>query len=336
MSESTSSYSAEHQGEEKTTGTDLSVVLPVYEEQESIQILIPSLISFLKTENFKFEVIAVDDGSQDETVQVLRELVAKYPDTLKVARHLSNRGNGAALRTGIRLATGEIVVTMDADGQHSPRDITKLLGHIPPYDLVIAARGSSYEGSWYRNFANRFYIRFASWLTRSEILDLTSGFRAMQRRVVTHFLPLFPEGFSAPTTTTMAFLKAGYNVAFEPIHVAQRETGKSKIRLWEDGARFIMVILRMVMLYDPMRIFLPVGLILAILAILAWIAGLINANRLVLPNSTVFLLSAAIMIWLLGLISDQVANTRVHYYGDESVVLLDSVDKTSEVTEENG
>jgi hypothetical protein len=157
----------------------------------------------------------------------------------------------------------------------------------------------------------------------------------MRRSVASHFLPLFPDGFSAPTTTTMAFLKAGYNVAFEPIHVEQRKKGESKIRLWEDGIRFIMVILRMIMLYDPLRIFLPTGLVLALLGVLAWVAGLLNAGRLVLPNSTVFLLSAAVMIWLLGLISDQVANTRVHYYGDESIVLLEDAETSSTFSTEN-
>jgi glycosyltransferase involved in cell wall biosynthesis len=313
----------------------LSVVLPVFEEAENVKLLIPSLIQFLQGRELSFEVIVVDDGSQDESAAVLQSLVNDFPAILRVVQHLANRGNGAALRTGIRIARGEIVVTMDADGQHVPEDLPQLISKIPPYDLVIGARMINYEGSWYRGAANSFYNKFASWLTRSEILDLTSGYRAMRRSIAVHFLPLFPNGFSAPTTTTMAFLKAGYNVAFESIHVRQREQGKSKIRLWEDGIRFIMVILRMIMLYDPLRIFLPTGMFLALLGVLAWIAGLLNAGRLVLPNSTVFLLSAAVMIWLLGLISDQVANTRVHYYGDESIVLLKETEKSPQVTEEN-
>ncbi len=148
----------------------------------------------------------------------------------------------------------------------------------------------------------------------------------MRREAALHFLPLFPDGFSAPTTTTLSFLKAGYNVTFVPVHVAQRQSGESKIRPWQDGARFITLILRMIMLYDPMRIFLPTGMTLAGLGTLAWLAGLWNAGRLVFPNSTIFLYSAALSTWLLGLVSDQIASNRVHYHGDETLVLLEEED----------
>jgi len=302
---------------------ELTVVMPVFNEQEAIKIVLPELITFLSEWGSEFEIIAVDDGSSDNTFEVLKELSARFPDRLRVAHHLFNRGNGAALRTGIRLAKGKIVVTMDADGQHAAKDIPKLIEHMPPYDLVVASRIEGYGGNWYRNLANRFYSRFASWLTRAEIKDLTSGFRGMRRSVVMHFLPLFPDGFSAPTTTTMAFLKAGYNVAFVPVQIAQRVSGKSKIRLWEDGMRFLMVILRMIMLYDPLRIFLPLSLSLIILGLLSWAAGILYAHRLVLPNSSILAFSSALMIWLMGLISDQIANSRIQYHGDESVVLID-------------
>jgi glycosyltransferase involved in cell wall biosynthesis len=234
---------------------------------------------------------------------------------------LTNKGNGAALRSGIRVARGNIVVTMDADGQHSPEDIPSLLREMPPYDLVVGARTDSYAGSWYRRAANNFYNAFSSWLSKTDIKDLTSGFRAMRREVALHFLPLFPQGFSAPTTTTLAFLKAGYNVSFVPIHVGQRSRGKSKIRLWDDGTRFIVLILRMVVLYDPFRVFLPLGLLLSLVGILAWVAGLLAARRLVFPNSAIFLFSAAILVWLLGFISEQVSSLRVSYHGDETVVV---------------
>lgn len=301
----------------------ISVVLPIFEEQQAIQELIPQLIDFLSDRDEEFEIIAVDDGSQDGTAEVLERLYQQNAGCLRVARHLYNRGNGAALRTGIRLSTGDIVVTMDSDGQHSAQDISELLAQIPPYDLVIASRLSGYRGSWHRNLANAIFNRFASWLTRREILDLTSGFRAMRRDIVQHFLPLFPEGFSAPTTTTMAFLKAGYNVGFIPIDVRKRASGKSKIRIWEDGARFIMLILRMIMLYDPLRIFLPTGLVLGLLGVLAWVAGLLNAGRLLVPNSAIFMFSSALITWLLGLVADQISSTRIQYHGDESVILLE-------------
>lgn len=300
-----------------------SVVLPIFNEEAEIGALVTRIVETLDTEGESFEVIAVDDGSSDGTADVLRDLRQAYPDRLRVVRHLHNKGNGAALRTGIRIARGEIVVTMDADGQHSPEDISKLASMIPPFDLVIGARTLDYTGSWYRGAANRFYNRFSSWLSATQVDDLTSGFRAMRRSVVLHFLPLFPNGFSAPTTVTLTFLKAGYNVAFLPIHVGQRASGTSKIRLWSDGTRFITIILRMIMLYDPLRIFLPAGLFMAVIGVLAWVAGVLNAGRLLLPNSAILLFAGTIMTWLLGLIADQIAGSRIQYHGDEYVVMLE-------------
>ena len=297
------------------------MILPVYEEAALLGDLVGRIQTTLRRERVSFEIVAVDDGSKDETGRVLRELTASHRRHLVVVRHLVNRGNGAALRSGIRVARGQIVVTMDADGQHSPEDIPSLLRAMPPYDLVIGARTEKYAGSWYRGAANQFYNAFSSWLSRTEIKDLTSGFRAMRRDVALHFLPLFPQGFSAPTTTTLAFLKAGYNVSFVPIHVGKRSSGRSKIRLWEDGARFILVILRMIVLYDPLRVFLPTGVLLTALGFLSWLAGVLVAQRIVFPNSAIFLLSTAILIWLLGFVADQISTLRISYYGDENIVV---------------
>lgn len=306
------------------TGVELSVVLPVYDESEGLVTLLSELVALLSGQLSSFELIVVDDGSADATQAVLRAVQQRHPRVIRVARHLRNRGNGAALRTGIRLAKGEIVITMDSDGQHDPADIPRLLGQIPPFDLVIGARTRSYRGPWLRRLANSFYNRFASWLTRRKIEDLTSGLRAMRREVVNHFLPLFPNGFSAPTTTTLAFLKAGYNVAFVPVEVGQRSSGRSNIRLWQDGVNFVVIIVRIVMQYDPLRIFVPVAIGLGLLGSVAWVAGLSNAGRLVIPNSAVFLFSAALMTWLLGLISDQIASSRIQYHGDETVELYET------------
>lgn len=315
---------AEREGT-RSTGEhlDVSVVLPVYEEEQTIGGLIANIVEAMQGTGLAFEIVAVEDGSADGTLAELRSSLREHKDVLRVARHLSNIGNGASLRTGIQAAAGRIVVTMDADGQHDPELIPRLLEKIPPYDLVIGARTQDYKGPVLRGWANRFYNRFSSWLARRRVEDLTSGFRAMRRQAVLHFLPLFPDGFSAPTTTTLSFLKAGYNVAFVPVHVAQRQGGESKIRPWQDGARFVTLILRMIMLYDPLRIFLPTGLALATLGTLAWLAGLWNAGRLVFPNSTIFLYSAALSTWLLGLVSDQIASNRVHYHGDQTLVLVE-------------
>lgn len=302
---------------------EITVVLPVFNEANTIQSLLERLTAELSKVTRDWEIVVINDGSRDNTVESLRPFLSENPDRVLVFSHLRNRGNGAALRSGIQRAHGRVVVTMDADGQHDPAHIKLLLEEMPPYDLVIGERKSNYSGPWQRNLANRFFNQFASYLSQHEVRDLTSGFRAMRRSAVLHFLHLFPEGFSAPTTTTLSFLKAGYNVKFVPIDVGLRRGGKSKIRPWSDGVRFIRLILRMIMLYDPLRIFLPVGTGLAALGVLAWVAGLLNAQRLVLPNSAIFLFSSALMSWLLGLVSDQVSNAQVHYYGDETFVRED-------------
>jgi len=303
---------------------EISVVLPIFNEANTINDVIGNVIEKLKVDGIDFEVVAVDDGSTDGTPDQLAELRKAYPEHVRVVRHLINRGNGAALRSGTRIAKGSIIVYMDADGQHKPDDISKLLELIPPYDLVIGSRTKEYQSNWYRKVANNFYNWFASWLSQTEVKDLTSGFRAMRREAVVHFLPLFPNGFSSPTTTTLAFLKAGYNVAFLPIHVGKRVAGKSKINVWSDGAQFLLIILRMIMLYDPLRIFFPAGVILSFLGFLAGLAGILNAHRLVLSNSAILLFLAAILTWLLGLIASQVASTLIHYHGDETIIVDDS------------
>jgi glycosyltransferase involved in cell wall biosynthesis len=240
-----------------------------------------------------------------------------------VVHHLYNRGYGAALRTGIRVARGGIVVLMDADGQHTANDIPLLLEHIPPYDLVVGYRTANYRGPWYRNLGNRLYNGFSSWLARFEIKDLTSGFRAMRRDAVQHFLPLFPNGFSASATATLSFLKAGYNVRFVPVHVQPRRQGSSKVSLFKDGWRFLTIILRMILLYDPLRIFLPMAGFLIVLGLVAWGVGIWAAGRLLIPNSATLLFLAALIDILIGLLSSQVAGARIQYFGDESLVIYE-------------
>lgn len=312
---------SDKQVKESGDSLQVSVVLPIFEEEEMIKQLIPEIVETLVIEGIRFDIIAVDDGSKDNTPDTLKELKRAYPDQVSVVSHLHNKGNGAALRTGTRVAQGEIIVYIDSDGQHSPMDIPKLLKKIPPYDLVVGARSNSYRGKWYRNLANRFYNRFATWLSGNHVFDLTSGFRAFRRSVGIHFLHLYPAGFSTPTTMTLAFLKAGYNVVYVPIDVKARAAGRSKIKLWDDGARFMIIILRMIMLFDPLRIFLPTGVALMVIGFVAWIAGLLQAGRLVLPNSAIFLFIAALLTSLLGLVSSQIANTRIQYYGDETIVV---------------
>lgn len=298
---------------------DLSIVLPVYQEEDCIEPVIRRLVEVLEPDPATFEIVAVDDGSRDSTFGRLIALQRKMPECLRVAHHTTNKGNGASLRTGIRLARGEIVICMDADGQHDAADIPRLIECIPPYDMVVGARTSTYKGAWYRNFANRVYNRLSSWLTNTEILDLTSGFRAMRREAISHFLPLFPAGFSTPTTSTMCFLKAGYSVRFIPIDVRKRAGGTSKINLFRDGSRFILIIFRIITLYDPMRVFLPVASLMFLAGLIGMGWGVIAAQRLVVPGSSVVAFISSVLVLLLGLVSSQVSSALIPYYGDEYV-----------------
>jgi glycosyltransferase involved in cell wall biosynthesis len=301
----------------------VSIILPVFEEEKTIDGVIVEIIETLSNDSFSYEIVAVEDGSKDQSLAILRQLQARYPGQIRVAHHTYNKGYGAALRTGIRIANGDIVVCMDSDGQHTAKSIPEMLALISQYDMVIGYRTESYQGSWYRNLGNRIYNKFASWLSNFKIMDLTSGFRAMRREAVTHFLPLYPSGFSASLTVTLAFLKAGYSLTYIPVHVHPRAGGKSKVNFFGDGGRFFMLLLRMVMLYEPMRIFLPISGILTLLGIIAWVLGIWNEGRLIFPNSTIFLLIAALLTLLLGLIANQLVNTRIHYYGDESVTVFE-------------
>ncbi len=302
--------------------TTVSVIIPVYQEEESLESCLSNLINTLEAAGLDYEIIVVDDGSTDRSLALLLELQKQYK-RLRVAHHLYNRGYGAALRTGVRLAQGEVVVFMDADGQHMAEEILALLEHIPPYDLVIGYRTKSYSGPWYRNMGNRFYNWLASYLTRYEIKDLTSGFRAMRRVAMLHFLSLLPAGFSASATGTLAFLKAGYNVLFVPVTVLPRIRGRSKVNPLVDGWRFLMLTLRIIVFYDPLRVFAPLAGWFAVLGLISWVWGIGAAGRFLLPNSTVLFGTLALLSVLNGIISSQIAAERIHYFGDELVTVYE-------------
>jgi len=300
--------------------------MPVFNEESTVAQVIHNTVNILRSEPFTFEIVAVDDGSSDQSFAILRSLQEQYSGTLRIVQHIYNKGYGSALRTGIRCARGDVVVLMDADGQHDAKDVIRLVALIPPYDMVVGHRTANYQGHWYRNLGNRFYNRFASWLANFRIEDLTSGFRAMRRSAALHFLPLYPAGFSASLTATMAFLKAGYSVKFIPIDVQPRLGGQSKVRFLQDGGRFFTLILRMVMLYDPMRLFTPLSILSIFLGIITMAAGILDEKRFFFSNSTIFFFFAAIITFLLGLIASQLVSSRIHYYGDESIQVYDLPD----------
>jgi glycosyltransferase involved in cell wall biosynthesis len=275
----------------------VSIVIPAFDESASIA----EVVGILRAAAAWREIIVVDDGSSDGT----GDRAAAAGAT--VVRHPHNLGNGAAVKNGIRRATGEYILIVDADGQHPPEDALRLVEKLGAYDLVIGARSIATQATQARRAGNGLLNWLASYLTGREIPDLTSGFRGARASGLREFLHLLPNGFSTPTTTTLAFLKGGYSVTFEPIHARQR-SGQSKIRLARDGAKFMIIIFKMITLFSPLRIFLPISL--TSFAIGAAYAAWTAATQHHVTNSSVLLILFAVVVFLVGLVSEQISALR--------------------------
>jgi glycosyltransferase involved in cell wall biosynthesis len=275
----------------------VSVVIPAHNEAAAIA----DLVAVLTRAARWHQIIVVDDGSTDETGARAQAAGAE------VIRHPYNKGNGAAVKSGIRRASGEFVLVIDGDGQHPPEDALRIVSALGEYDLVIGARTGATQATQARRTGNAALNWLASYLTGREIPDLTSGFRGARRAHLQEFLHLLPNGFSTPTTTTLAFIKAGYNVAFEPIEARQR-VGNSHIKLARDGAKFLMIIFKIITLFSPLRIFLPISL--ASFALGAGYAIWTIATQQHITNSSVLLIMLAVIVFLVGLVSEQISALR--------------------------
>jgi glycosyltransferase involved in cell wall biosynthesis len=275
----------------------VSIVIPAFNESASIA----GVVSGLRASAAWREIIVVDDASTDGT----GERAAAAGAT--VVRHAYNIGNGAAVKTGIRRASGEYILIIDADGQHPPEDALRIVARLGEYDLVVGARSGGTQATQARRAGNGALNRLASYLTGRPIPDLTSGFRGARGAGLREFLHLLPNGFSTPTTTTLAFMKAGYTVAFEPIHARPRE-GQSKIRLARDGAKFLMIIFKIVTLFSPLRIFLPISVASIVLGVGYGIWNVVMHARI--PNGSVLLILFGVVVFLVGLVSEQISALR--------------------------
>ena len=281
----------------------VSVVLPARNEAAGLKTVLPRIQAVVPGA----EILVVDDGSDDETSAVAEAAGAQ------VIRHPYPKGNGAAIKTGARNAKGEIIVFMDADGQHEPESIPSLLDKLSEgYDMVVGARNAEGQASIGRFFANGFYNRLASWMTGYPIADLTSGFRAVRARHFRRFLYLLPNGFSYPTTSTMAFFRSGLSVAYVPIQ-AQRRHGKSHIRLLKDGLRFLVIVLKIGTLFSPMRLFLPVSAALFLTGVCYYAYTFVTMHRF--TNMSALLFISALLTFLIGILSEQVS--ALHYKGTD-------------------
>ncbi|MFO7460177.1 MAG: glycosyltransferase family 2 protein, partial [Desulfatiglandales bacterium] len=276
----------------------VSVLIPAYNEAETIGEIVKKIIAI----HPNFEIIVVNDGSMDHTGEVAKEAGAI------VYSHPYNIGNGAAIKSGIRIASGEILVFMDGDGQHDPNEISSLLAHFPDYDMVVGARGKGHQASWLRAFANKIYNRFASYVAKFEVQDLTSGFRAVKADIATSLLYMLPNTYSYPTTLTLSVLRTGRRVKYVAITSHKRKGGKSNIRLVEDGVRFFLIIIRICTVFSPFRVFLPVSFAIFLLGMMNYAYTFFNEGRF--TNMSALMFSTSVIIFMMSLISEQISQMR--------------------------
>jgi glycosyltransferase involved in cell wall biosynthesis len=277
--------------------SEVSVIIPAFNEASAIEGVLESLHRCAGW----FEVIVVDDGSTDETSAAARNGGAK------VLRHPYNKGNGAAVKTGIRAAAGPWILIMDADGQHTPEDAVRVVHALGEYDLVVGARSLNGHASAARKLGNATLNSLASYLTDQTIPDLTSGLRAARSSALREFLHLLPNGFSTPTTTTLTFIKAGYSVGFKPIQTRVR-IGQSKIRFVSDGASFFLIVLKVITIFSPLRIFIPISVGAFTLGATYGVWTALTQHHI--TNSSVLLIVIAVVIFLVGLVSEQISTLK--------------------------
>lgn len=282
----------------------LSVILPARNEAEGLRRLLPELMASLPGA----EIIVINDGSEDNTLAVC----AEFP--VRVVNHPYPKGNGAAVKSGARAANGDVLIFMDADGQHKPEDIPALLEKFKEgYDMVVGARQSGSHAGAHRAVANDVFSRLATWMVQQPVEDLTSGFRVVKADKFRKFLYLLPNGFSYPTTITMSFFRAGFSVAYLPIHTPRRTTGNSHIQPTRDGVRFLLIIFKIGTLYSPLKLFLPISLSFFFSGLGYYIYTFLAEHRF--TNMSALLLSTSVLAFLIGLVSEQI--TALIYRDDD-------------------
>jgi glycosyltransferase involved in cell wall biosynthesis len=275
----------------------VSVIIPAMNEAAAVGEVVRELAAAAPWH----EILVIDDGSSDDTGRQAEAAGAR------VIRHPYNKGNGAAVKSGIRASTGEYVLIVDGDGQHKPSDALRLTSRLGEYDLVVGARAADTQAGLVRRWGNAALNWLAGFLTERHIPDLTSGFRAARRSCLLEFIGLLPNGFSTPTTTTLCFIKAGYSVGFEPVEARQR-VGASKIRLSSDGPKFLLIMLRVITIFSPLRIFIPISAASLIVGTAYAVWTVITQQHI--TNSSVLLIVLAVIVFLVGLVSEQISALR--------------------------
>lgn len=275
----------------------VTILLPAYNEEGVIGTTVQTLRALYPD----YEILVVDDGSTDNTLSVAMHAGAN------VWPHPYNIGNGAAIKSGLRIAMGEWIVMMDADGQHNPEDIARLLEYKDTHDMVVGARNRGSKTELHRDMANSIYNWLASYVTKFKVEDLTSGFRMVRSATVRQFIYLLPNTFSYPSTLTMAYLRSGRSVKYIPITTSKR-VGKSKIKLIQDGTRFFLIITKIATLFSPFRVFLPVSLFLLLVGCLYYLFTYLTQGRF--TNMSALLFNSSLIVFMMGLVSEQISQMR--------------------------
>ena len=278
--------------------SDISIIIPAYNESATIGDIIRKIKSLYPEP----EVIVINDGSSDDTVSAAKEAGAI------VYSHPYNIGNGAAIKSGIRIASGEILVFMDGDGQHNPEDIGRMLDFFPEYDMVVGARSKGDQVSLFRGIGNSVLNRLAGYVAKCRVHDLTSGFRAIKTEIAYNLLYLLPNTYSYPTTMTLSVLRGGRSLKYVPINIQKRKNGVSHIKLSRDGVRFLMIITKICALHSPLRIFLPISALLFVSGLFRYLYTYITEGRF--TNMSALLFSTSIIIFMMGLVSEQITQMR--------------------------
>ncbi len=277
---------------------DVSIIIPAYNEAETIK----DVIEKIRKIDTDLEIIVVNDGSTDQTGEIARET------GVIVYSHPYNLGNGASIKSGIRIASGDILVFIDGDGQHEPEEIVKMLQYFPEYDMVVGARARKDQVSLFRGIGNRMLNWLAGYVAKFKIQDLTSGFRAVKTEIAQSLLYLLPNTYSYPTTMTLGVLRNGRSLKYLPIEVKKRARGKSNIRIFRDGVRFFMIITKICALYSPFRIFLPVSFFIFLVGFVYYIYTYLTTGRF--TNMSALLFTTAIIVFFMGIISEQISQMR--------------------------
>lgn len=275
----------------------VTIVIPAFNEEMGLQSALERIIK--EGYHEKFEILLIDDGSTDSTTEIIK----RFP--VKLVRHNVNKGYGAALKTGIRKASGDWIIILDSDGQHNPKDIETIVDMLEEYDMVIGERNSDSFQLKRRQKGKRLIRLVGEYMVEQKLPDYNSGFRGFKKEIITGMLHLMPNGFSFSTTSTLAFLKEGYSIGTFPIIAEERQGRKSSLKFVKDGSKTLLLIFRIIMLFNPLKVFFPASLIFTVIGIAFGVYGYMTASRF--SNSAVILTTLGMFLFFIGLISDQIS-----------------------------